>query len=132
MITAIVGFSAVLAVLGFVAAMLLSVRRRTREIGLLRMLGLRRGQTRTMLLVEAGAITIVAVATGLGMGVLYGWIGTQSMVASVAGVASTVPVIPWGLPVALLVGGLLVAAAASLPAGLRAASVPPLAAVAAD
>lgn len=131
-ITAIVGFSAVLAVLGFVAAMLLSVRRRTREIGLLRMLGLRRGQTRTMLLAEAGAITIVAVLTGFGMGVLYGWIGTQSMVASVAGVVSTAPVIPWGLPVALLVGGLAVALAASLPAGARAASVPPLAAVAAD
>ncbi|SFS16694.1 putative ABC transport system permease protein [Agrococcus baldri] len=131
-ITAIVGFSAVLAVLGFVAAMLLSVRRRTREIGLLRMLGLRRGQTRTMLLAEAGAITVVAVTTGFGMGVLYGWIGTQSMVASVAGVVSTAPVIPWGLPVALLVGGLVVALAASLPAGLRAASVPPLAAVAAD
>ncbi|MCH1882957.1 FtsX-like permease family protein [Agrococcus sp. ARC_14] len=131
-ITAIVGFSAVLAVLGFVAAMLLSVRRRTREIGLLRMLGLRRGQTRTMLLAEAGAIMVVAVLTGFGMGVLYGWIGTQSMVASVAGVVSTAPVIPWGLPVALVVGGLLVALAASLPAGVRAASVPPLAAIAGD
>ncbi|GEK78660.1 ABC transporter permease [Agrococcus baldri] len=131
-ITAIVGFSAVLAVLGFVAAMLLSVRRRTREIGLLRLLGLRRGQTRAMLLAEAGAITIVAVLSGFGMGVLYGWIGTQSMVASVGGVVSTAPVIPWGLPLALLGGGLVVALAASLPAGVRAASVPPLAAVAAD
>lgn len=131
-ITAIVGFSAVLAVLGFVAAMLLSVRRRSREIGLLRVLGLRRRQTRTMLLAEAAAITIVAVVTGFSMGVLYGWIGVQSLVASVAGVVSTAPVIPWGLPVALLVGGLLVALAASLPAGVRAASVPPLAAVAAD
>ncbi|HET8867197.1 MAG TPA: FtsX-like permease family protein [Agrococcus sp.] len=131
-ITAIVGFSAVLAVLGFVAAMLLSVRRRTREIGLLRMLGLRRGQTRTMLLAEAGAISTVAVVTGFGMGVLYGWIGTQSMVASVAGVVSTAPTIPWALPVALVVGAIVVALAASLPAGVRAASVPPLAAVAAD
>ncbi|WP_413319657.1 ABC transporter permease [Agrococcus sp. 1P02AA] len=131
-ITGIVGFSAVLAVLGFVAAMLLSVRRRTREIGLLRMLGLRRGQTRTMLLAEAGAITVVAVVTGFCVGALYGWIGTQSLVGSVGGVVSTAPSIPWALPVSLVVGGLAVALAASLPAGARAAAVPPLAAVATD
>lgn len=131
-ITAIVAFSAVLAVLGFVAAMLLSVRRRTREIGLLRLLGLRRRHTRGMLLAEAGAITIVAVVTGFGMGVLYGWIGTQSMVGSIIGVTSTAPTIPWTLPVALVLGGMAVALAASLPAGVRAAAVPPLAAVAAE
>ncbi|WP_072313694.1 ABC transporter permease [Agrococcus sp. Marseille-P2731] len=131
-ITGIVSFSAVLAVLGFVAAMLLSVRRRTREIGLLRMLGLRRGQTRTMLLAEAGSITIVAVVTGFCVGALYGWIGTQSLVGSIGGVVSTAPTIPWLLPVSLIVGGLAVALAASLPAGARAASVPPLAAVATD
>ncbi|SDR68460.1 ABC transporter permease [Agrococcus carbonis] len=131
-ITGIVGFSAVLAVLGFVAAMLLSVRRRAREIGLLRMLGMRRRQTRAMLVAEAGVITAVAVSTGFGMGVLYGWIGTQSMVGSIGGVVSTAPVVPWALPVALVIGGVVVALAASLPAGHRAASVPPLAAVAAD
>lgn len=131
-ITAIVGFSAVLGVLGFVAAMLLSVRRRTREIGLLRMLGLRRAHTVRMLLAEAGAITIVAVATGFGMGMLLGWIGVQSMVGSVLGVVSTAPTIPWQLPVALVVAGLAAAVAASWPAGRRAARIPPLAAVAAD
>ncbi|MGY3129173.1 putative ABC transport system permease protein [Agrococcus sp. UYP33] len=131
-VTAIVGFSAVLGVLGFVAAMLLSVRRRTREIGLLRMLGMRRAHTMRMLLAEAGAITIVAVTTGFAMGVLLGWIGVQSMVGSVLGVVSTAPTIPWQLPVALAIAGLLVAATASWPAGRRASRIAPLAAVAAD
>lgn len=131
-VTAIVGFSAVLGVLGFVAAMLLSVRRRTREIGLLRMLGLRRAHTMRMLLAEAGAITIVAVTTGFGMGMLLGWIGVQSMVASVVGVVSTAPTIPWQLPLSLVVAGLAIAAAASWPAGRRASRIAPLAAVAAD
>ena len=131
-VTAIVGFSAVLGVLGFVAAMLLSVRRRTREIGLLRMLGLRRAHTLRMLLAEAGAITVVAVTTGFGMGMLLGWIGVQSMVGSVLGVVSTAPTIPWQLPVALVVAGLAVALTASWPAGRRAARIAPLAAVAAD
>lgn len=131
-ITAIVAFSAVLGVLGFVASMLLSVRRRTREIGLLRMLGLRRAQTLRMLLSEAGAITLVAVTTGFGIGVLLGWIGVQSTVGSVLGVVSTAPTIPWQLPVALLIAGLAVAVAASWPAGRRAARIAPLAAVAAD
>lgn len=131
-VTAIVGFSAVLGVLGFVAAMLLSVRRRTREIGLLRMLGLRRAHTVRMLLAEAGAITIVAVVTGFGVGMLLGWIGVQSMVGSVLGVVSTAPTIPWQLPVVLVVAGLAVAVTASWPAGRRASRIAPLAAVAAD
>ncbi|MGC5078288.1 FtsX-like permease family protein [Agrococcus sp. DT81.2] len=131
-VTAIVGFSAVLGVLGFVAAMLLSVRRRTREIGLLRMLGLRRAHTMRMLLAEAGAITIVAVTTGFGVGLLLGWIGVQSMVGSVPGVVSTAPTIPWQLPLSLVVAGLAIATAASLPAGRRASRIAPLAAVAAD
>lgn len=131
-ITAIVAFSAMLGVLGFVASMLLSVRRRTREIGLLRVLGLRRRHTLRMLLAEAGAITLVAVTTGFGIGVLLGWIGVQSTVGSVLGVVSTAPTIPWQLPVALLVAGLTVAVSASWPAGRRAARIPPLAAVAAD
>lgn len=130
-VTAIVGFSAVLGVFGFVAAMLLSVRRRTREIGLLRMLGLRRAHTLTMLLAEAGAITIVAVTTGFGTGMLLGWIGVQSMVGSVLGVVSTAPTVPWQLPVALVVAGLVVALVASWPAGRRAARIAPLAAAAA-
>lgn len=131
-VSGIVGFSAVLGVLGFVAAMLLSVRRRTREIGLLRTLGLRRGHAMRMLLAEAGAITAVAVATGFGVGALLGWIGVQSMVGSVIGVTSTAPTIPWGLPVGLVVAGLAVAVAASWPAGRRAGRIAPLAAVAAD
>lgn len=131
-VTAIVGFSAVLGVLGFVAAMLLSVRRRTREIGLLRMLGLRRAHTLRMLLAEAAAITIVAVVTGFGTGMLLGWIGVQSMVGSVLGVVSTAPTIPWQLPIALVVAGVVVAVAASWPAGRRASRIAPLDAVAAD
>jgi putative ABC transport system permease protein len=131
-VTGIVGFSALLGVLGFVASMLLSVRRRTREIGLLRTLGLRRGQTRSMLLAEAGAITAVAVSTGFAVGTLFGWVGAHAMLSSVQGVVSTAPSLPWQLPIALVAAGLAVAVATSLPAGHRAARIAPLAAVAAE
>ncbi|WP_425846479.1 FtsX-like permease family protein [Agrococcus sp. TSP3-2-1] len=131
-VAGIVGFSGLLGMLGFVASMLLSVRRRTREIGLLRTLGLRRGQTRSMLLAEAGAITIVAVSTGFAVGTLYGWVGAHAMLSSVQGVVSTAPSLPWQLPLALAAVGLAVAVATSVPAGQRAARIAPLAAAAAE
>jgi len=51
----------------------LSVLERTRESGLLRALGLRRRQLRSMLAVEAGLLALVAAVVGTLFGLLFGW-----------------------------------------------------------
>ena len=65
-----------IAVLGIVNTLALSVLERTRELGLLRAIGLGRAQTMRMVTVEAvvisvfGALLGVAVGTGLGAAVV--------------------------------------------------------------
>ncbi|MDW5325904.1 ABC transporter permease [Plantactinospora sp. KLBMP9567] len=76
MIQILLALAIVIAVLGIVNTLALSVLERTRELGLLRAIGLRRGQTMRMITVEAvvisvfGALLGVAVGTGLGAAVV--------------------------------------------------------------
>lgn len=75
-IQALLGLAILIAVLGIVNTLALSVLERTRELGLLRAVGLSRGATRRMVTVEAvvislfGALLGVAVGTGLGAAVV--------------------------------------------------------------
>ncbi|AVT38110.1 ABC transporter permease [Plantactinospora sp. BB1] len=76
MIQILLALAIVIAVLGIVNTLALSVLERTRELGLLRAIGLRRGQTMRMITVEAvvisvfGALLGVVVGTGLGAAVV--------------------------------------------------------------
>ncbi|WP_433121040.1 ABC transporter permease [Micromonospora sp. CA-246542] len=76
MIKILLGLAIIIAGLGVVNTLALSVLERTRELGLLRAIGLRRGQTMGMITVEAvvisvfGALLGVAVGTGLGAAVV--------------------------------------------------------------
>ncbi|GAA3765618.1 ABC transporter permease [Plantactinospora mayteni] len=76
MIQILLALAIVIAVLGIVNTLALSVLERTRELGLLRAIGLRRGQTMRMITVEAvvisvfGALLGVAVGAGLGAAVV--------------------------------------------------------------
>ncbi|MEQ4303502.1 ABC transporter permease [Plantactinospora sp. B6F1] len=76
MIQILLALAIVIAVLGIVNTLALSVLERTRELGLLRAIGLRRGQTMRMITVEAvvisvfGALLGIAVGTGLGAAVV--------------------------------------------------------------
>ncbi|MEN3613581.1 ABC transporter permease [Plantactinospora sp. ZYX-F-223] len=76
MIQILLALAIVIAVLGIVNTLALSVLERTRELGLLRAIGLRRSQTMRMITVEAvvisvfGALLGVAVGTGLGAAVV--------------------------------------------------------------
>ncbi|MEO3746912.1 FtsX-like permease family protein [Plantactinospora sp. B5E13] len=76
MIRILLALAIVIAVLGIVNTLALSVLERTRELGLLRAIGLRRAQTMRMITVEAvvisvfGALLGVAVGTGLGAAVV--------------------------------------------------------------
>jgi putative ABC transport system permease protein len=76
MIQILLALAILIAVLGIINTLALSVLERTRELGLLRAVGLRRGQTMRMVTVEAvvisvfGALLGVAVGAGLGAAVV--------------------------------------------------------------
>lgn len=104
----LVAVSAVIAAVGLVNLLTIGVVQRRRELGLLRALGLSSGQVRRVVLCEAVHITVTALAFGLVLGVVYGWVGAQSLLGSVSmppeGLSPTfiAPAIPW-IPVMLVV-----------------------------
>ncbi len=62
--TVLIGFSALIAAIGMVNTLSLSVMQRTRELGLLRALGFERRQLRRMIVAESAALTLAATAHG--------------------------------------------------------------------
>ncbi|QCR41465.1 peptide ABC transporter permease [Microbacterium sp. SGAir0570] len=109
---ALVGVSAVIAAVGLVNLLTIGVVQRTRELGLLRALGLTGRQIRSMVLFEAAHITITSVVFGLLLGIAYGWAAAQSLLGSVRvpplwlAPNFVLPGIPW-----LTVAGIVVATA---------------------
>ena len=133
----VVAVSAVIAAVGLVNLLTIGVVQRTRELGLLRTLGLSNPQVRAMVLLEAAHITVAAVATGLVLGVAYGWAGAQSLLGTVPvrpdapAVATLVaPAIPlWPVVAIIAATAVLTLVAAVAPTRL-ATRVPPVAALA--
>jgi putative ABC transport system permease protein len=112
----LVGFSGLIAAVGLVNNLSLSVLQRRRELGLLRALGFTVPQVRRMVLAESAQLTFTAVALGLVLGTVYGWAGAQSLLGT-ATEGIVVPGMPW-LAIALVVasGALLTAIASWAPA----------------
>lgn len=131
--SALVGFSAVIAAVGLVNTLSISVLQRTREIGLLRALGFDRVQVRLMILAEAAALTVAATATGLVLGTVYGWFGAQSMLGSITGEPDLIaPAVPWTVVAIVVVGAVLLTLAASVVPARRAVRISPVVALAVD
>jgi putative ABC transport system permease protein len=72
LINAMLVLSVIIAALGIVNTLAMSVIERTREIGLLRAVGLGRGQLRRMVRLEAVAISVYGAVLGLVLGTLFG------------------------------------------------------------
>ncbi len=72
LIYALLGLAIVIAVLGIVNTLALSVIERTREVGLLRAVGLSRSQLRRMVRLESIAIAVLGAVLGVAMGLLFG------------------------------------------------------------
>jgi putative ABC transport system permease protein len=78
-IYALLGLAVVIAVLGIINTLALSVIERTREIGLLRAVGLSRRQLRTMLRLESVTIALLGAVLGVVLGLGAGWALQRSL-----------------------------------------------------
>lgn len=121
----LLAISVVIALVGVGNTLGLSVVERTREIGLLRALGLTRSQVRRMFSHEALLLSGVATAAGIALGIGYGVAGTV-VLASTSGLhqATTIAIPWWQLGVVVAVA-LVAAWLASVVPGHRAATVDP-------
>ena len=72
MIFALLGLALVIAVLGIVNTLALSVIERTREVGLLRAIGLSRAQLRLMITLESVVIAVLGAVLGVVLGLGFG------------------------------------------------------------
>ncbi|WP_460801441.1 ABC transporter permease [Microbacterium sp. GXF6406] len=135
----LVGVSAAIAAVGLVNLLTIGVVQRRRELGLLRAVGLSNAQVRRMILLEAVHITVTATATGLVLGVGYGWVAAQSLLGSVrmppdfeqtAGLVA--PAVPWIPVVVIAVAAALLTLIASAAPTRLATRVAPVEALAVD
>lgn len=73
LVTALLGMAILIAVLGITNTLALSVFERTREIGLLRAVGMTRRQARSMIRWEAVIVSVIGAVLGVVVGVFFGW-----------------------------------------------------------
>ncbi|RWZ61266.1 ABC transporter permease [Labedella populi] len=126
------GFSAVIAAVGMVNTLSLSVLQRQRELGLLRALGFTAGQVRRMVLAEAAQMSVASVLFGVVLGTVYGWCGAQALLGSMLGGGLVAPSLPWFVLGGAVVAAAILAAASSVAPARRATRVTPVAALAVD
>jgi putative ABC transport system permease protein len=78
-LVALLVLSEIIAVLGIINTLLLSVYERTRELGLLRVVGMSRTQVRRMVRGESIIIAVIGGIVGLAVGVFWGWAFTTAL-----------------------------------------------------
>lgn len=104
--------AALLALLGAVLAVVAATRRRDRTVALLRVLGLSRGQARSMAAVELAPVAVALVAGGALLGVGLAAFTTEVIdLRPFTGAEAAVPVVVAPAPVAAVAGGFLLLAA---------------------
>ncbi len=113
LVSALLSGALIIALLGIANTLLLSVTERTREIGLLRAIGLSRRAVRRMIRLES----VVIAGFGAAMGVVLGTALGAAVIVALKDLGLTTPSIPWRLlGVYFLVAILAGLLAAALPA----------------
>jgi putative ABC transport system permease protein len=110
MVNAMVALAVVIALIGIGNTLALSVFERTRELGLVRAVGMTRRQVRRMVRFEAALVALFGATLGVGLGLLFGY-----------GVANALPetfVSTFSVPVPSIVVVVIVAAIAGVVAAL--------------
>ncbi|MEG3628072.1 ABC transporter permease [Streptomyces poriticola] len=126
LVYALLGLAIAIAVLGVVNTLALSVVERTREIGLLRAIGLSRRQLRRMIRLESVVIAVFGAVLGLALGLVWG-VCTQQVLALQG---MTALAIPWGTVAAVVVGSAVIGVVAAVLPALRASRMNVLEAIA--
>jgi putative ABC transport system permease protein len=128
-VTGLLGVAVLIALIGVGNTLALSVVERRQESGLLRALGLTRGQLRGLLAWEAVLVAGVAAVLGVLLGGGYGVVGAASVLGSLSA-DGTVISVPWLQVGAIVVVATLAGLLASVLPARRAARTAPVAAIA--
>lgn len=128
--TGLIGFSGVIAAVGMVNNLSLSIMQRTRELGLLRALGFTRKQIRGMIVSESAQMVIASMGFGLLLGIVYGWAAAQSLLGSISQSGIQPPTLPWAIIAGTVLCAAVLALLASLVPSRRANAISPVVALA--
>lgn len=118
----LLGLMILIALFGIVNTLVLSIMERMREFGLLRAIGMDRGQLRAMVRWEATIVAGIGVAIGLGIGVFLGWGMTEVLEQPVT--------IPYGQLAVVAVAAFVVVILGSVIPAARAGRIDTLRAIA--
>lgn len=127
MVVGLLVISVIIAMVGVANTLGLSVVERTREIGLLRALGLTRKQVRSMFGTEALILSGIAAILGIALGIGYGIAGSHALFSSIMTVQASVP---WVQMLVVAVVSVLAGWLASVIPGRRGAKIKPAVALA--
>ncbi len=122
---ALLALAVIIASLGIINTLMLSVAERTRELGVLRAVGLQRREIQWMVQIESLIISIHGAVVGIALGTSAGWAATR--VLGSKGMAS--PEIPWP-QIGLMVGAsIILGVVAALIPAIKASYTPALEAI---
>ncbi|MBN4928271.1 FtsX-like permease family protein [Hoyosella rhizosphaerae] len=123
---ALLALAVVIAILGIINTLALSVVERKREIGMLRAVGMHRKQLRQTIYIESALIAVFGATLGVALGLTFGW----ALVQTLRDEGLTVLAVPWVQVSIMLVGSAVVGVLAALWPASRAARTKPLEAIA--
>jgi putative ABC transport system permease protein len=115
----LLGLAMIVAVIGVINTLILSVLERTRELGMLRAIGMTRGQTTRMITVESVTIALFGAVLGIGTGLGLGW----ALQVALADTGVEVFQIPTALIAGYLGAAVLVGLLAAIAPAVRASKV---------
>lgn len=120
---ALLALSIIIAVLGIINTLALSVVERTREIGMLRAVGLQRSQVRKIIYLESIVIALFGSIMGAVIGLSFGW----AVVHTAGDILDAY--VPWGQLIGLIIISALVGIIAAVLPAIKAARTQPLEAI---
>jgi putative ABC transport system permease protein len=121
----LLAFAVLISIFGMINTLVLSVYERTREIGMLRAIGMTRRQTRRMVRQESIITALIGAAIGLPLGIFLAALVTRAL-----GDFNLTFSVPWGQLIFLTVLAIVVGILAAIMPARRAAKLDPLQAIA--
>ncbi|WP_028810810.1 ABC transporter permease [Streptomyces flavidovirens] len=129
MLYGLLGMAVLIAVLGVVNTLAMSVFERKHEIGMLRAIGLDRSKVKQMVRLESVVISLFGAVLGVGLGIFLGWAAGSGIADSVKTYSMQIPA---GRIAVFMVAAALVGVLAAMWPARSAARLNPLAAIKAE